>query len=93
MNEKCCLHGPCRGVIRKTIGETKSVLWESVKKRDSWKRDGREPPSRNDLSSETEESAMLETVTRGRLVKTQKAGKGLAITVLICEVWTLAVAL
>jgi hypothetical protein len=36
---------------------------------------------------------MLEAVTRGRLVKTQKAGKGLAGAVVICKMWILAIAL
>jgi hypothetical protein len=36
---------------------------------------------------ETEESPLLETVARGRLVKTQQAGKGLADAVMICELW------
>jgi hypothetical protein len=36
---------------------------------------GREPPLREDLSTEAEESPLLEAVTRERLVKTQRAGK------------------
>jgi hypothetical protein len=38
-----------------------------VKKRDSWTV-GREPPFREDLSAEAEESPLLEAVTRKRLV-------------------------
>jgi hypothetical protein len=53
-----------------------SSLREALKKRASWKRVAREPPFREDLSMETEESPMLEAVTRGQLVKTQQAGKG-----------------
>jgi hypothetical protein len=34
-----------------------------------------------------------EAVTRERLVKKQKAAKGLADAVVICELWSLAVAL
>jgi hypothetical protein len=36
---------------------------------------------------ETEESPLLETVERKRLVKTQQAVKSLAGAVVICEVW------
>jgi hypothetical protein len=42
---------------------------------------------------EAEESPLLEPVARERLVKTQQAGKGLADAVVLCELWTLAVAL
>jgi hypothetical protein len=42
---------------------------------------------------EAEESPLLEAVARERLVKTQQAGKSLAGTVVICELWRLAVAL
>jgi hypothetical protein len=42
---------------------------------------------------EAEESPVLEAVARKRLVKIQKAGKGLSGTVVICELWRLAVAL
>jgi hypothetical protein len=42
---------------------------------------------------EAEETPLLETVARERLVKTQQAGKGLACAVLNCKVWTFAVAL
>jgi hypothetical protein len=36
---------------------------------------------------------MLEAFARKRLVKTQQAGKGLAGTVVICELWRLEVAM
>jgi hypothetical protein len=36
---------------------------------------------------------MLEAIARERLVKIQQAGKGLAGVVVICELWTSAVAL
>jgi hypothetical protein len=36
---------------------------------------GRELPFGEDMSAETEESPLLEAVTRERLVKTQQAGK------------------
>jgi hypothetical protein len=36
---------------------------------------------------------MLEAVARERLLKTQQAGKFLAVAVVICEVWKLAIAL
>jgi hypothetical protein len=42
---------------------------------------------------EAEESSLLETVARERLMKKKKAGKGLAGFVLIYKVWRLAVAL
>jgi hypothetical protein len=44
-------------------------------------------------ASEAEESPMLETVARERLVKTQQAGKGLVGVVVICKSWILAEAL
>jgi hypothetical protein len=40
-----------------------------------------------------EETPLLEAVDRERILKTQKAGKGLEGVVLICELWRLAVAL
>jgi hypothetical protein len=58
-----------------------------VRKRDSWKRVGREPPFREDLIAEVE-SPLLEAVIRERLVKEQQAGKGLATAVVICDLWT-----
>jgi hypothetical protein len=45
------------------------------------------------LSAEAEEVPLLEAVTRKMLVKTQQAGKGLAVAVVICELWRLAVEL
>jgi hypothetical protein len=53
---------------------------------------GREPPFREDLSTEAEESPQLKAVTRVRLVKSQQAEKGLGGAVVICELWRLAVA-
>jgi hypothetical protein len=64
-----------------------------VKRRDSWKGIGREPPFRGDLSAKAEESPLLEAVTRERLVETQRAGKGLAGDLVICELWRLVVEL
>jgi hypothetical protein len=66
-----------RTYLEKNWGNKVSSIRESVKKRDA----------------ETEESPLLEAVTRGRLVKTQQAGKGLARAVVICELCRLAVAL
>jgi hypothetical protein len=37
------------------------------------------------LSTEAEETPLLEAVTKERLVKTKEAGKGLAFAVVICE--------
>jgi hypothetical protein len=54
---------------------------------------GKEPPFREDLNMEAEESPRLEAGTREQLVKTQQAGKGLACAVVICELWRLAVVL
>jgi hypothetical protein len=42
---------------------------------------------------EAEEFQMLEAIAREWLVKTQQAGKGLAGTAVICELWRSAVAL
>jgi hypothetical protein len=42
---------------------------------------------------EAEESPPLEAAARERLMETQQAGKGLAGTVVICELWRLAMAL
>jgi hypothetical protein len=42
---------------------------------------------------EAEESLLLEAAARERLVKTQQAGKDLAGTVVLFELWRLAVAL
>jgi hypothetical protein len=52
-----------------------------------WRKESveREPTIRQDLSSEAEESPLLEVVTRGRLVKTQQAEKDLAGAVVICR--------
>jgi hypothetical protein len=50
-------------------------------------------PDNNDVSTEAEESPLLEIVAREGLVKTQEAGKGLADAIVICELWRLAVAL
>jgi hypothetical protein len=54
---------------------------------------GREPPFREDLSPEAEDTPLLEAVARERLVKTQQAGKVLACAAVICKLWTLAMAL
>jgi hypothetical protein len=40
-----------------------------------------------------QQSPLLEAVARERLAKTQQAGKGVAVAVVICELWRLAVAL
>jgi hypothetical protein len=45
------------------------------------------------VAHESEESPLLEAVTRERLGKTQRAGKDLAGAVVMCELWILAVAL
>jgi hypothetical protein len=42
---------------------------------------------------EAEESPLLEAVARERLMKPQQAGKDSTGTVVICELWSLAVAL
>jgi hypothetical protein len=50
------------------------------------KRVVREPPFREDLSTEAEESPLLEAVTGERLVKTQQAERDLASILVISEV-------
>jgi hypothetical protein len=42
---------------------------------------------------EVEKSSLLEAVARERLVKTVQVGRDLADTMVICELWRLAVAL
>jgi hypothetical protein len=42
---------------------------------------------------EAEESPSLEAIARERQVKTPQAGKGLAVALVICELWRLAVAM
>jgi hypothetical protein len=59
-----------------------------MKKSETWKRAGKEPPLREDFSAEDEESSLKEAVTRERLVKTQQAGKDLEFAVVICRVWS-----
>jgi hypothetical protein len=54
---------------------------------------GRERPFREDLSVEAEESPLLETVARERLVKTQQARKDIAAAVVICKLFRLLMAL
>jgi hypothetical protein len=50
-------------------------------------------PDSNDVSTEAEESPLLEAVARERLVKTLQAGEDLVSAALICKMWRLAVAL
>jgi hypothetical protein len=45
------------------------------------------------LERVAEEYPLLEAVARELLVKTQQAGRGLAVAVVICELWRLAMAL
>jgi hypothetical protein len=45
------------------------------------------------LVGAVEETALLEAVTKERLVKTQQAGRELACSVVICKVWKSAMAL
>jgi hypothetical protein len=77
---------------RGTLGMASSVR-ETVKKRGSWKTVGKEPPFREDLNAEAEESPLRETIPRKRLAMTQQAGKGLAGAVVNYELWRLAVEL
>jgi hypothetical protein len=72
---KRCFLVPCKRAIRKRWGNRANSVRVTVKKRGSWKRVEREPPFREDLSAEAEESPLRETVPRERLVKTQQAGK------------------
>jgi hypothetical protein len=50
-------------------------------------------PDSNDVSTEAEESSLLEAVTKKLLVKTLQALKDLACAAVICKVWELAMAL
>ena len=50
-------------------------------------------PNSNEVSVEAEEFPLLEAIAREHLVQTEQARKGLAGTVVICELWRLAVAL
>jgi hypothetical protein len=50
-------------------------------------------PASNGVSTEAEESPLLEAIARKWLVKTKQAGKGLVCAVVICELWRLAVEL
>jgi hypothetical protein len=45
------------------------------------------------VSTEAEESSLLEAVAWEQLLKIWQAGKGLAVAVVICKLWILAVAL
>jgi hypothetical protein len=51
---------------------------------------GSEPPFSEDLSTEAEEQALLEAVTRQLLVKTLRDGKDFVRPVVLCNGWTLA---
>jgi hypothetical protein len=50
-------------------------------------------PASNEISVEAEESPPLEAITKEWLVNTQQAGKNLVHAVVICKVWSLAIAL
>jgi hypothetical protein len=67
-NEWCFLSGPCRNVIRRTIGKEFRILRVFVKGRFS--RCSREP-SDKEMGVETEESALFEAANRERQVKIQ----------------------
>jgi hypothetical protein len=82
-----------RSYKKENSGNQSSSVWEAVKKRNSWKRLGREVPFREDLSAEDEEFSLLEVSTRERLVKTQQVEEGLASTVLIFKVCRLTITL
>jgi hypothetical protein len=74
-----------------TVFSTRDVLRfhkeDNFGNRVSWE------PASNEVSAEAEESPLLESVTKERLVKTQQDGKDLACAVVICKVWRLAMAL
>jgi hypothetical protein len=63
-----------RSYNEENLGNQVSSVRKAAKERDSWKRFGREPPLRKDLSEETEESPLLEAVTSKHLVKTLQPG-------------------
>jgi hypothetical protein len=83
MNGVLSMRAMLRSYKEANWGNQVSSVRETVKKKDSWKRIGKEPPFRVELSAEAEEI----------LVKTQQAGKGLAGAVVICKLCRLAVAL
>jgi hypothetical protein len=77
--KKYFLLGPCKGVIREgNLGNRVSSVQQHLKR---------------GLERGTEESPLLEAVSRERLVKTQQAGKDLECAVVICKVCRLAVTL
>jgi hypothetical protein len=68
----CRLSRPCRGSYKAdNWGKQVSSVREVVKKKSV----GREPPVREGLNVEAEESPLLGAVTRERLVKLQQAAK------------------
>jgi hypothetical protein len=80
-NKQCFLRGPCRDVIRRTIGTR--VVRESV---------GAVESAGNKVSAEAVDSQVLEAVSRERLVQIADL-KDLAGAVVICKVWRSAMAL
>jgi hypothetical protein len=50
-------------------------------------------PDSNDVSTEVEESPLLEAVARERLMKAEQAGRRLRGTAVICKMRTSAIAL
>jgi hypothetical protein len=54
---------------------------------------GREPPFREDLSTEAEEYQLLEVFTRQLLLKRLWVGKDLACVLVISKVWKLSMVL
>jgi hypothetical protein len=71
------------------LGNQISSVTGSAKKKSV----GREPPFREDLSAEAEESPLLQAVTRERLVIRQHVGRDLVCVVVICKMWRLAMVL
>jgi hypothetical protein len=97
----CCLRGPRRGIIKtREVGQPVQLSSaKEAEKRwrcswvDSWQEFCTGVCDKRTRASEAEESPLLDAVTSERLVNTQQAGKGLAGSVVFCEVWRLAVAL
>jgi hypothetical protein len=67
-----------------------SSVWESARKRVSWKES---TVQREDLRAWSWRISTIRSHCQGTAVMTEQAGKGLMDVVVICELWTLAMAL
>jgi hypothetical protein len=80
----CCLSGPCRGVIKKRKLGLPSQSSSAREGQKRWRSNSFDilvaeySPDSNDVTTESEESPLLRTLARERLLKTQQAGKRLS---------------